>query len=150
MATVKGGDKLKRKLDALIAGLASGNNTVKVGFLSKATYPDGKPVAMIAAIQDFGAPSRGIPPRPFFRNMIRDNSKAWPGIMANLLATTNYDTDKTLNLMGEGIKGQLQQSIRDTNTPTLSPKTVARKGFSKPLIDTGHMINSVDWEIVRK
>lgn len=150
MATVKGGDKLKRKLDALVAGLASGNNTVKVGFLSKATYPDGKPVAMIAAIQDFGAPSRGIPPRPFFRNMIRDNSKAWPGIMANLLATTSYDTDKTLNLMGEGIKGQLQQSIRDTNTPPLSPKTIARKGFSKPLIHTSVMINSVDWEIVRK
>lgn len=150
MATVKGGDKLKKKLDALVAGLASGNNTVKVGFLSKATYPDGKPVAMIAAIQDFGAPSRGIPPRPFFRNMIRDNSNAWPGIMANLLVTTSYDTDKTLNLMGEGIKGQLQQSIRDTNTPPLSPKTVQRKGFSKPLIDTGNMINSVDWEVVRK
>lgn len=150
MATVKGGDKLKKKLDVLVAGLASGSNTVRVGFLSKSTYPDLTPVAMIAVIQDFGAPSRGIPPRPFFRNMIRDNSKAWPGIMANLLATTNYDMDKTLNLMGDGIKGQLQKSIDDTNSPALSPKTIAKKGFSKPLIDTGVMRKSVSWEVVRK
>ena len=49
--------------------------------------------------------------------------------------------------MGEGIKGQLQQSIRDTNAPPLAPATVSAKGFAKPLIDSSNMINSVDYEV---
>ncbi len=49
--------------------------------------------------------------------------------------------------MGEHIKGQLQGSIRDLMEPALSPVTIAKKGFSKPLIETSHMLNSVDYDI---
>ena len=49
--------------------------------------------------------------------------------------------------MGLGIKGQLQQSIIETNAPPLAESTVARKGFEKPLVDTSHMLNSVDFEV---
>lgn len=121
--------------------------TLRVGFLENSTYPDGKPTAMIAAIQEFGAPSVGIPPRPYFRNMVAAKSPGWPATLANLLRTNNYDAQAALELMGEGIKGQLQQSIQDTNEPPLRPATIRRKGHSKPLIDSGHMINSVDYDI---
>lgn len=67
--------------------------------------------------------------------------------MGRILKSTNYDTRKTFELMGEGISGQLRQSIRDTNTPALSPITIARKGFEKALIDSGHMWNSVAYEV---
>ena len=49
--------------------------------------------------------------------------------------------------MGEHIKDQLQGSIRDLMEPALSPVTIAKKGFSKPLIETSHMLNSVDYDI---
>jgi hypothetical protein len=39
------------------------------------------------------------------------------------------------------------QSIRDLVSPALAPATVARKGFSKPLIETGHLLNSVAVEV---
>lgn len=145
MATIKGGDKLEKAFTQLAARLSK-PGTLRVGFLEKATYPDGKPVAMIAAIQNYG--SGHIPPRPFFSNMVRSKSKDWPKALAPLLKANDYDATLALRLMGEGIKGQLQQSIRDTNTPPLAPSTIARKGFDKPLIDTGHMINSVDYEVV--
>lgn len=157
-----------------IARRLGGNKVVKVGFLSGATYPASKPkklraqyakkkakadgtkapvsgaqggttVAMVAAIQNFG--SGNIPPRPFFTNMIHDKSPEWPGAIANLLKANDYDADKTLNQVGLAIKGQLQKSIIDTNSPPLAQSTIDRKGFDKPLIDTSHMINSVDYEV---
>lgn len=146
MASTRGGDRMEKVLAKI--GTALGRaDFVKVGFLSGATYPSGTPVALVAAIQDFGAPKRNIPPRPFFRNMVAAKQGEWPGAIANLLRANDYDARKTLGQVGEAVKGQLIQSIRDTNDPPLKPATIRRKGFSKPLVDTGHMIDSVDFEV---
>jgi hypothetical protein len=142
----KGGNKLaKALLD--IANKVGDERSLKVGFMEQADYPDGTKVAMIAAIQNFGAPAAGIPPRPFFTNMVKEKSPNWGKSLGNLLERNNYDGIKSLELMGEGIKGQLQRSINETNDPPLSPVTVAKKGFSKPLIDTATMIRAVDYMI---
>jgi hypothetical protein len=146
MAEIRGGNKLSVKL-AEINRAANNAHEVKVGFLSKAKYPDGTPVAMVAAIQEFGAPRAGIPPRPFFRNMIAAKSKEWPRAIANLLKSNDYDAEKTLTQTGEAVAGQLRQSVVDTNEPPLAESTIRRKGFDKPLVDTGHMLNSVDYEV---
>jgi hypothetical protein len=146
MATIKGGEKFKAAM-AVLAKKLNAKQTLRVGFLENATYPNGTPVALIAMIQDFGAPSRGIPPRPFFRNMVWKNEGSWPPALSKVLKSTNYDVDKSLRLMGELIAGQLRQSIIETNSPPLSPRTVARKGSSKPLVDTGHMLQSVDYDV---
>lgn len=144
MVAIRGGDKLERKLAELTARLDK-RGTLRVGFLENARYPNGTSVALVAAIQDFGAPRAGIPPRPFFRNMVAKKSKEWPGALANLLKANSVEV--SLRLLGEGIKGQLQQSIIDTNSPPLKPATIARKGFAKPLIHTAHLLNSVDYNV---
>lgn len=144
MATVKGGEKAQAALNDLLKRFGK-DASVKVGFLSNATYPDGKRVAMIAAFNEFG--TRRMPPRPFFRNMIKNNSKGWAPALAKILPTVDYDVVKALKMMGEGIKGQLQQSINDLTSPKLAESTVESKGFDKPLINTGHMLNSVDYEV---
>lgn len=146
MATISGGDKLAAEL-AKLASQVSKAATVRVGFLENATYPGGKSVAMIAAIQEFGSPSRGIPPRPFFRSMVAAKSAQWPAAIGALLVANGYDASKALKLTGEAIKGQLAQSIRDTNAPPLAASTIKRKGHSKPLIDTGVMFQSIDYEV---
>jgi hypothetical protein len=155
MATrvLQGGDKLRRFLSEFSRATGRGG-TLKVGFLEGAKYPDGTPVAMVAAIHNFGAPSRGIPPRPFFTNMITQHSAEWPDDIKSQLFNVvgrNYHIQRSdivtvMNRMGALIKGQIQQSIRDTNAPPLAPATVRRKGFDKPLIETSHMINSVAFE----
>jgi hypothetical protein len=142
---------LMERLENINKQLRSGVKlTLRVGFLEGTTYPDGTSVPMVAAIQDLGAPAAGIPPRPFFRNMIAEHKSEWPGAMKAALISTNYDGEKALAIMGEGIAGQLRQSIVDTNEPPLNPKTIARKGSSKPLVETGHLLQSVDFEIVEK
>ena len=146
MATINSANKLADKL-AKIVKSTEGLPRVSVGFLKGSTYPDGTSVPLVAAVNEYGAPSRGQPPRPFFRNMIARNRKAWPNAVALNYKDTEGDIAKTLDRMGQGIKGQLQQSIRDLIDPPLAASTIKAKGFDKPLIDTGHMLNSVDYRV---
>lgn len=141
-----GGDKLREALDRLATSLKKGA-VVRVGFLEGATYPDGTSVPLVAAFNEFGVPSHGQPPRPFFRRMIATKSKEWPAAVEANLKATDYDAKLTLERVGAGIKGQLQQSIVDLVDPPLAPSTIKQKGFDKPLIDTSVMINSVDYEV---
>lgn len=144
--TFKGGQALVKRLEEMAKKLGDGGS-LRVGFLEGATYPDGTPVPLVAAVNEFGRPDRNQPPRPFFRSMIAEKQKDWPRALGAVAKNNDYDIDKTLGQMGEGIKGQLQESIRHLDAPLLSPVTVARKGFEKPLVDTGHMMNSVDYEV---
>ncbi|WP_050450478.1 hypothetical protein [Bordetella bronchiseptica] len=144
--SLKGGEALVRRLEDMAKKMGDGGS-LRVGFLEGATYPNGTPVALVAAVNEFGRPDRNQPPRPFFRTMIAEKQKNWPRALGAVAKNSDYDIDKTLGQMGEGIKGQLQESIQQLDSPALSPVTVARKGFEKPLVDTGHMMNSVDYEV---
>ncbi len=143
---LSGGERLEQRLREIAERVAS-NAELRVGFLENATYPDGTPVAMVAAIQEFGAPSRNIPPRPYFRGMIAAKSEGWGDALAQNLKSHDYDVEAALSLVGEGIKGQLQQSIVDFVSPALASATVAAKGNDKPLVDTGTMLNAVDYDV---
>jgi hypothetical protein len=142
--TFKGGEALEATLRA-IADKAGKAGTLKVGFLEGATYPNGTSVAAVAAFNEFGT-SR-TPARPFFRQMIAAKSPKWGESLGNLARANNYELGATLRQMGEGIRGQLQNSIREFNSVPLAEATVARKGFNKQLIDTAVMINAVDYEV---
>jgi len=146
MNALSGGKKLEAYMRHL-SKQADKPAMLRVGFLEGATYPDGTSVPMVAAIQEFGAPSRNIPPRPYFRSMIAEKADTWGPAVGDLLKANKFDAEKTLGQAGMGIKGQLQQSIRDLTEPALAPATVAAKGFDKPLVDTGHMLNSVDFDV---
>jgi hypothetical protein len=143
---ISGGAGVDAKLKELARKLGAGG-VVRVGFLEGGTYPDGTSIPTVAVTQNFGSPAKGIPPRPFFSNMVADKSPGWAGSFGRILDDNGMDVARSLALMGAGIAGQLRQSIRDTNTPALAPATIAAKGFDKPLIDTGVMFQSVDFEI---
>jgi len=88
-----------------------------------------------------------IPPRPFFRTMIAANVGKWPVMSAEALRKSKYDASKALAKMGEIIKGELQQSIRDLKSPANAPSTIRKKGFDDPLIDSKLMFQSVDFDV---
>lgn len=146
MTVFSGGEALEKKLAELAERLGE-SKTLRVGFLEGATYPDGESVPMVAAANEFGDPAMNRPPRPFFRNMIADKSPQWGDDIGKIAVATNYDTSTLLPLMGERIKDQLQGSIREFYDPPLSSYTIKKKGFDKPLIETSHMLNSVDYDI---
>lgn len=143
---MSGGAAFEAKLRELAAKV-SRPATLRVGFLENARYPDGTPVAMIAAVHNWGAPSRNIPPRPFFSNMIKAKSSEWPAAIGGLLQRNDWDAAVALDVAGAAIAGQLRQSITDFYGVPLKPATIARKGFDKQLIDSAHMLQSVDHEV---
>lgn len=122
MATVEGGHKLDAVLRDL--GKRHGQKTeARAGFLETATYPDGTPVAMVAALNNFGAPEAGIPARPFFSDMIRAKSPYWSDQFAEIVKACDGDTDEALAIMGESIAGQLREAIQAFNSVPNSPVT---------------------------
>lgn len=146
--TLQGTEAVMRALEKIAERMGGG--AVEVGFMSNATYPDGTPVAAVAYWNEFGKGSENgefQPPRPFFRRMIAKESDTWPKKMARLAKATNYDGPRVLALMGEDIKGALQQSINDFSSPGLKAGTVEAKGFAKPLIETSHMLNSITYKV---
>lgn len=170
---VVGGQKLEGLLNH-IASAVMGEPVLKVGFLSNATYPArptrqlraayarrrakgiAKPikgadvgtlnVATVAFWNEYG--TRFAPPRPFFRTMIRNKSGEWGLALAIQLQRTKFDVRRSMNVLGEGIAGQLRESIINMNSPPNAASTIARKGHSKVLVDTAHMLMSIDHEIV--
>jgi hypothetical protein len=156
MATTRylsGGDKLEARLAEIAAKLGSGAE-VEVGFMSDATYQDGTSVALngtsvalVAALNEFGTSK--APPRPFFRNAIAANSDKWPVNVATALKANGYDPAKALDLVGQEIQEEIQDSIRSNTPPPNAPSTVARKGRDKTLIDTGFMLDSVTHRVTK-
>jgi len=89
-----------------------------------------------------------IPPRPFFRTMITQNQRSWAPTLARILKTNKrIDAESALSMLGEIMVGQLKASIIAMKSPPNAPSTIRKKGFDDPLIETGHMLNSVDYEV---
>lgn len=113
-------DKALRKLAQKVSKPA----VLRAGFMEDARYPDGQSVAEVAAIQNFGAPSRGIPPRPFFTNAVARGGAEWAGKLAALLKMADYDAERALAMMGPVVQADIQKSIVETNAPPLSEVTL--------------------------
>lgn len=91
-----------------------------------------------------------IPERPFMRNAIRGGR----GAIRKALATSarkllRGDTTLTvvMNKLGEFGKQKIQDEISSMTSPPNSPVTIALKGSSHPLIDTGEMRSSVTYQV---
>jgi hypothetical protein len=118
--------KNKSELIGMLKKLSlSRKKTVTVGFMEGDTYPNGTPVAAVAAWNEFGHGGRfPSPPRPFFRNAINKNQKRWAREAAGFLSK-NLEPEKAAALLGEVIKGDIYDSIVALDSPPLSPVTLA-------------------------
>ena len=141
---LKGGEALDKKLSEIAKRLTKAG-TLRVGFLEgngKHSNSD-LPYAAIAAIQEFGAPNAGIPPRPFFRPMIAEHQGEWGDILAVQLKRTDYDAEASLDLLGYKMDSELAQSMTDVTSPALSPITLMlrkMKSEDQTLIVTGKTV----------
>ena len=120
------------------------NASVRVGVLENATYPDGTPVAMVAFWNEYG--TRTSPVRAFFRTTVSENKKNWVLSVQNLMKIHN-DPKQVMGLIGVHMQEQIVQSINTWSDPPNSAYTIAKKGSSKPLIETGVLMRSIKSEV---
>ena len=154
--TFKGGDKYK----GLLARIAAQNVGVKAGILAGATKADGTKVAYYAAVNEFGGTSviEGhtvrIPPRPFMRDTVRGSSNEWGRLLSGTLSRHPDGAKAAMYIIGQRMADDIQATIQAGNFQPLSPKTIERKAKegkkepATPLIDTGTMLKSVNYEVV--
>lgn len=131
-------------LTAVLEKLKLQFGTVDVGFFKGThTYPNGKDVTEVAKKNDKGI---GVPERPF---MIPAGNKA-ANKTINITVQSiagGMDESQALSRAGIILKNAIQKEITNIKEPPNSPATIAKKGSSNPLIDTGKMRQSVKWKI---
>ena len=131
-------------LSAALSKYKDMNASVRVGVLENATYPDGTPVAMVAFWNEYG--TRTSPVRAFFRTIVSENKKNWVLSVQNLMKIHN-DPKRVMGLIGVHMQEQIVQSINTWSDPPNSAYTIAKKGSSKPLIETGVLMRSIKSEV---
>ena len=55
--------------------------------------------------------------------------------------------DEAQGLAGVEINDDLKSSIVGWQAPPNAPSTIAKKGFNKPLVDTGDMLRSTTYQV---
>jgi hypothetical protein len=91
-----------------------------------------------------------IPERPFLSNAMRNNRGKYADGMATAaraILRGEYDNRGALQRLGIIAQGDVQSEIHALSSPPNSPVTVALKGSSNPLIDTGAMRQAVTWKV---
>lgn len=131
----------------------SGPTRVKVGLpAGSAPYPDGTSVILVGAVHEFGSDDGRIPERSSIRSTTRAKG-AELHRMAETIARRVIHRGGTfeegLRTLGAYLAAEIQDAIAEGVPPPNAPSTIARKGSSKPLVDTGHLRQSITYQVER-
>lgn len=134
-----------------LAGALMGPKQVKAGF------PAGKADSDIvdrAIWNHYGTRGSGwggpIPARPFVLNAIRKNKRKYLNALktsASKLVRGETTLPVVMRKLGIVAQGDIQDEITSLRNPPNSPVTIAMKGSSNPLIDSGEMRGAVIYEV---
>jgi phage gpG-like protein len=137
---------LKRRLAQLAAlsalavevGLPDGGEEVS----------DGLSLADVGAIHEYGTET--IPARPWLSQGV---AAAEPEQALRLaiseVATGRQPAERAAARMGLRVTSAIRSGIRAGIEPVNAPATIAKKGSSKPLVDTGRLLRAVTYRVVR-
>lgn len=104
-------------------------------------------IGELAAIHEFGL---GVPQRSFIADYVDESIadiKNTIGKISKKIIRLEMDPSLALDVLGMYIEGQIKARIAKGIDPPNAPSTIARKGSSKPLIDTGQLRSSITYEV---
>lgn len=135
------GRQLREALDAMDGA------QVWIGIRS-AKDPDSE-IVRYAAKNEFGSVAERVPERSFMRSTADEQAQKY-GRMAGraFKEATRAGFMEQADLLGVVAVGDVQQKIGSNLPPPNSPATVALKGSSRTLIDTGRMWQSIGHETI--
>lgn len=122
---------------------------VVVGYQEGQAYDDGASLSEVAAYNEFG--SSDTPARPFMKQSFEKRERELQAACNQVnISLSNGDTAQhALNVLGVVAKGMVQEEIGSGDFAPNAPSTVRQKKSDQPLIDTGHMRQSVNY-VIRK
>jgi hypothetical protein len=142
---------LNKDLDGVVVkvGVQAKDKAVRRGKGGSIRNTD-QPLAVIAAIHEFGLGD--MPQRSFLRSAYDENLPMIDKMIQRVAngAVFGLGTNAALNRLGNVVQGMVQRKIVDGLFVPNSAATIKRKKSSKPLIDTGHLRQSIRYVIERK
>lgn len=130
--------------EALLERLAElKESRVRVGFFDEE-------VAEYAAYNEFGTSE--IPSRPFMRMATEEHAEEVASFMEEQAKAVinGGDAMSAFNSIGEYQVEMVRQTIESGSFAPNAPSTIARKGSSTPLVDTGRMLDSIEFMVEGK
>jgi len=104
----------------------------------------------VGVYNEFG--TKDIPQRPFIRTTYDEKKESWFSTIRSLSAVMisgKITAKKILGIVGLQAVADTKKTIKSTHPswPPNKPSTIKRKKSSKPLIDTGQLINSIQHQV---
>lgn len=145
-AEVRGGTQLERRLREYVERLTT-RRRVLVGIpAGTGNYDDGAPVAVIAAVQEFGSADGRVPERSFLRVPLRqnqDNIKRAFRLLTERVARGEMTMFQMLDKIGSRAAGYCIEAIEAGIAPANAESTVKAKGSSTPLVNHGRLKGAI-------
>jgi len=127
------------------------NATMQVGVVDDTIkYPDGTRLIDVALYNEFGTDR--IPARPALRRAI---SRTTPKLIklgemqAKEMLFGRLRFDVAARRMAKIMVADMQKAIESFRTPPNAPRTIQKKGFNNPLIDTRLYKKSISFKLLR-
>lgn len=103
----------------------------------------------LGVVHEFGL---GVPERSFLRSTFDKQKDHWYRLTHRLLRATSrgkLELETAMRLIGEQMKADVKKSITSGAgvPPPNAPSTIARKGSSRPLVDSARLVGSIDYEV---
>jgi len=141
-----GGEKLQKVFKEAGKG---GVKALEIGVFASSRYPDGTPVASVAAWNEFG--TKHIPERPALRIANKENEKVLLAIIKRGIDPLKMViTPQLAGRLGANHKGAMQKSIINLREPPNVESTIRAKGSSNPLVGKDDLYNkSIDFKVIK-
>lgn len=109
--------------------------------------------AEIAFVHEYGSRDGVIPERSFIRSTFVTRKAAELRAMlakcGKAMFQKGLPLKTALGALGAWGAAEVKNTITQTDIPPpLEPATIAAKGSSKPLVDTGQLLGSITWDVV--
>ena len=126
---------------------------VKIGILGNAGNhkETGTPVVLYAGANEFGTRDGRVPERSFMRSTMDQENRRLSRETEKLvsqIAQGRQNVMSVLKILGLSIQAKIRKKITTLSSPPNRPSTIAKKGSSNPLIDTGQLRSSINFEVV--
>lgn len=130
------------------------NQVVAVGVLQSdagvAHQDGGVTVGEVATFNEFGTADGRVPERSFVRSTVDENEREYTKRIAQLqgeVLAGRVSSRTALGVLGEEAVSDIRRKMTDGIPPPNAPATVAKKGSSTPLIDTGQLRQAINYEV---
>lgn len=102
----------------------------------------------IAIINEYGTPT--IPARPFIGTSGDHFKDAWLKLMTRtlgLVVDEKISVDEALEIVGQRAAADMRHVLLTASWEPNAPRTIEKKGSSRPLVDTRQLVNSISHSV---